>query len=278
MIASRTTAAAAARSALISTLVLAGLLGPQAAALAQQPANQPQRSWDLRLGAGALYQPDYEGSDDYEVDAAPVLSVSYRQAVFLRGPMLGANLLTLEGPLADDRVQLGPLVRYRFGRDEDDNDALRGLGDIDDSIELGAFATYSFAPWSLGLELFQDVSGAHEGLTAELSAGYAARLGPKLRMRSELSASWASGSYMESFFGISGAQARQSGLQRHEAEAGVKDVGLSLNLDYAVTESWKLTTLLGYQRLLGDAADSPIVEDEGSPDQLTVGLFLSYGF
>lgn len=274
----RTTPAVTASGAILPAIVLAGLLALPAVAAAQQPGEGAERAWDIRLGAGALFKPDYQGSDDYELEPVPFWSISYRDLVFLRGPALGANLLTLDGPLGGDKLQVGPIARYRFGRDEDDNDALRGLGDIDDSVELGAFAAYDFEPWTLGLTVFQDVSGAHEGLTAELSAGYGRRLGPKLRMRSELSATWASGSYMESFFGVTEAQAQRSGLRRHEAEAGVKDVGLSLDLDYALTQSWGLTSRIAYKRLLGDAADSPIVEDEGSPDQVMVGLFVSYRF
>ena len=40
------------------------------AAVAQQKAGQPpaqqveKKDWDIRLGAGAQYQPEYEGSDD----------------------------------------------------------------------------------------------------------------------------------------------------------------------------------------------------------------------
>lgn len=60
------------------------------------------------LGAGGLFQPDYEGSDDYEVTPLPLLMVNYRDLVFLRGPMLGANVLTLQGPRpGDGRCQLG---------------------------------------------------------------------------------------------------------------------------------------------------------------------------
>lgn len=124
----------------------------------QQTAPQPQdaqkKDWDVRLGAGAMFQPDYEGSDDYEVAPLPFLSVNYRDLVFLRGPMLGANAFTWQGPRPNDKLQVGPLLRYQMGRDEGDNDALRGLGDIDAGAELGAFLTYRIGAWSTGVTLF----------------------------------------------------------------------------------------------------------------------------
>jgi outer membrane scaffolding protein for murein synthesis (MipA/OmpV family) len=36
--------------------------------------------------------------------------------------------------------------------------------------------------------------------------------------------------------------------------------------------------LATYKRLVGDAADSPVVEDEGSENQLTGGVLVFYKF
>ena len=183
MTAIRTRRAAAVRAAI--TLAAALLMLPFAAA-AQQPPEKPaeRKDWDIRIGAGALLQPDYEGSDDYEVAALPFLMVNYRDLVFLRGTTLGANAFTWQGPRPSDKLQLGPLVRYQFGRDADDSDDLRGMGDIDAATELGGFITYSIGPWSTGLTLFQDVSGAPDGITAKLAAGHRHSISP--RQRSEL--------------------------------------------------------------------------------------------
>lgn len=268
-------------------LVAAAILALPLAATAQQSPAQSQpaqsekpekKDWDIRLGAGASYQPDYEGSDDYEVAPIPLLMVNYKDIVFLRGPMLGANLFTLQGPREGDKLQIGPLLRYQMGRDESDNDALRGLGDIDAGAEVGAFITYRAGPWSTGLTVFRDVTDAHDGLTAKASGGYMHKFGPKLRARTELYTTWADDNYTQTFFGITAAQARRSGLRQYTAEGGIKDVGLSLDLDYSLTENWGITGRLGYKRLLGDAADSPLVDGKGSADQFSTGLILSYRF
>lgn len=263
-----------------TVLLAAALIALPVAAIAQQPPAPPEKKdWDIRLGAGASYQPDYEGSDDYEVAPIPLLMVNYRDLVFFRGMTLGANAFTLQGPREGDKLQLGPLLRYQKGRDQDDNDALRGLGDIDAGAELGAFITYRTGPWSTGLTIFRDVSDAYDGgMTAKVTGGYMHQFSPKLRARSELFATWADDNYTETFFGITALQAQRSGLRQYKAEGGVKDVGLSLDLDYSFTEHWGITGRLGYKRLLGDAADSPLVEDKGSADQFSTGLTLSYKF
>lgn len=246
--------------------------------LAPSPAEPAKKDWNIRLGAGALYQPEYEGSDEYEIKPLPMVMISYRDMVFLRGPMLGANVLTWRGPRPSDKLQVGPLVRYQFGRDEDDSDDLRGMGDIDAAVELGGFVTYSVGPWSTGLTLFHDVSGSHDGLTAKLSGGHRLPLGPKLTLRSEISATWADDNYTETFFGVTAAQSARSGLREYRPEGGIKDAGLTFDLDYTLTENWGVTGRLGYKRMLGDAADSPLVEDRGSADQLSTGMFINYKF
>lgn len=63
-----------------------------------------------------------------------------------------------------------------------------------------------------------------------------------------------------------------------QGQRPLKDAGVTFDLDYNLTENWGLTGRLGYKRLLGDAADSPLVEDRGSADQLSTGLFVNYKF
>ncbi|MBE0531043.1 MAG: MipA/OmpV family protein [Rhodospirillales bacterium] len=234
--------------------------------------------WKVSVGLGTGYKPDYEGSDDYDIDVMPDLSVSYRDLVYFRHMELGANALTVKGPRQGDKLQLGPLVRFRPGRDQDDNKALSGLGDVDYSIEAGAFLRYGAGPWSAGLTFVQDMADGHDGALAEASVGYGMTVAPGLKASLTASTTWASDDYMQSFFGISAAQAASSGRAAYEAEAGIKNVGLTLGLEYEVMKDVGLGGRIGYSRLLGDAADSPLVEGDGSADQFSAGVSLNYRF
>jgi MipA family protein len=137
---------------------------------------------------------------------------------------------------------------------------------------------YELGIWSAGLTVVQDVGGGHEGLLAEATTGIAVPLTEQLRSSLEASATWADRSYMETYFGISPSQSARSGLGQFDANAGFKDVGISLGFDYMFNQSIGLSGRVRYKRLLDDAADSPIVEDEGSADQFFGGLFLTYRF
>ena len=89
---------------------------------------------------------------------------------------------------------------------------------------------------------------------------------------------WADNEYMNNTFGITAAQAARSrsGLARYDAGSGLKDVGVDLGIGYMLTDSIHVTGQVGYSRLLGDAADSPLVTGEGSADQFSAMLGLAY--
>lgn len=267
-----------------SLLVAAGCLAWSAPAAAQSDGSSGGRpsaersDWSITLGAGALYRPDYEGSDNYEVWPLPFAAITYRDTLFLRGPSVGANLLNWQPEGSQGKLQAGPLLRYQFGRDDNDNGALDGMGDVDDGLDLGGFITYSLGPWSAGLTALHDVTGAHDGMTAKASVGYAHVISERMRLRSEISTTWASGNYMDSFFGVSQRQSARSGWREYEADSGFKDVGLVVDLSYAITREVGITGRLGYDRLLGDAADSPLVDDAGSANQFSGGAFVTYRF
>ena len=260
------------------TLMLAGLMS--AGEAVGQEHEETGKVWDIRLGIGASYHPDYDGSNDYELSPLPVFSVVYRRIVFLRGPtpMLGANAVSWEVPGGYGKVQLGPLVKYEAGRRQNDNRALRGLGDIDRGIEAGGFVVWRDRPWSGGLIVLQDVLDSHSGLTARLDAGLGFRMTPEVRGSMIAWATWADGDYMSSFFGVTPAQAARSGLRQHRAGAGFKEIGLAVRAEYSFTDHWGVGSRVSYHRLLGDAATSPIVRDRGSADQFTVSLYVSYRF
>jgi outer membrane protein len=239
-------------------------------------AQTPPPDWRVTLGAGAMLAPDYEGSDDFEFRPIPDIQVNYRDSLVLKNTSLSYNLLRAFDPASSWRA--GPRARYGFGRDQDDNAALRGLGDVDGSVEVGGFFGYAQGPWSGELSLLQDVADGHDGLVAELSGGYSFRFTPRLGARLSASTTYADDSYMQSFFGVTPAQAARSGYAAQNAEAGLKDAGVALGMSYGLTEHWMLGGFVGYKRLLGDAADSQIVDGQGSANQIRTGFTLSYKF
>lgn len=228
--------------------------------------------WDFSIGAGAGFGPDYEGSDEYGVGAMPILEASWLDdTLFIsldRG--IGATFLRSE------HFSGGVSLNYDWGRDEGDNSALKGLGDVDAGLAGTAFAELDLGMYALGLDVTQDLSGEDKGLLASLNAEYRhSFLDERLWISAGPSVSWASEDYMQSYFGVNSKQASRSKYNQHDADAGLKDVGFNLGATYSFDENWAMNGSLGYARLLGDAADSPFVESE---NQFFGGLAVTYSF
>jgi MipA family protein len=89
----------------------------------------------------------------------------------------------------------------------------------------------------------------------------------------------ADGDSMQFLFGVSDAASIRNGrVGPFNADAGVQSVGANATVSYDWSEDWKFTVFGRYDRLVGDAADSPITKEFGSPDQFTVGAGVAYSF
>lgn len=271
----------------LTAAVIGGILlaGP---ALAKGPKPIPERGQkvaDSEFGGfvslGAGFSPDYEGSDDY--DATPLgVAMLFWEGYYaqLLGPSLKVNLVPMEN------VDFGPTISYGGGRDDDvEDDKVKLLREVDEALEVGFFAEYRFTnnmdpryQISVGLDVAKDIDDGHEGAIVTASLGYERPVFGDVTWSVGASATYADDDYMETYFTIDANNASRSGLSRFDAEGGIKDVGLSTSLSYDFGESWNVTGLLSYTRLIGDAADSPIVDDRGSADQLFGGLTVGYAF
>ena len=83
---------------------------------------------------------------------------------------------------------------------------------------------------------------------------------------------------MAAYFGVDATNAARSGLREFDADGGLKDAGVLLLARYSFDRTWGLMVLGKFTRLVGDAADSPLVEDEGSENQGMAAALLTYRF
>ena len=229
--------------------------------------------WSVVVGGGGLFSPDYEGSDDFEFRALPYISAKYGDWLSFSVPE-GLKLTAI----TEGGFRAGVLAGYRFDREEDDNVALGGWGDIDGTAELGAFAEYKIDQMKFALDVRQGLSD-ETGLQATLSARHESRIGPS-RISVGPQVTWADDDYTQTYFGITAAQAAAStiGYAPYAADGGLKSYGLGLSVFTPVTDSWAITAIASVSQLTGDAADSPIVTDQGSETQYMFGVFAGYRF
>jgi len=248
-------------------------IGTAAFAQATLTLPEQQKDWTLDLGAGGFYGPDYDGSDDYEGRALPYIGFNWRDRVYFN-PIQGLGYNVIR----NNDLRLGVVVRPKFGRDADDNPALAGLDDIDTAIELGLSAERRLGGgWTLGGRVTQDVSSVHGGASGliGLSRTQKTPLGT-LVAGGELRA--VSDGHNQTYFGITPREAAASGRSPYAPGGGLNSVGLNAVLFTRLGGQGGLAVFAGYDRLLGDAADSPLVRVDGSPDQFRLGVFYAWRF
>ena len=228
------------------------------------------------VGLGVGIKPEYAGAKDSETRLRPVVSLFYGDTLFLTGMMAGAHLFrhrTSQG-LA---ISAGPLLALRGGRKESDSAALAGLGDINRSLDAGGFVRLRMGGWQARADVRKSVSNGG-GTTVNLSAGRGWRVVEKLHLRASIDATWASSDHMNTYYGVDAVQSANSGLRQYQADAGFKSVGMNIMADRAISREWAGFASLRYMRLVGDAADSPIVADVGSRNQVTATVGIKYRF
>ncbi|MGF9694299.1 MipA/OmpV family protein [Rhizobium sp. 0TCS1.26] len=231
-------------------------------------AEPPVRNWSLIVGAGGSYSPKYEGSDKFEVSPLPVVVFTYGD--WLEIDPGGVTVTAYQR----DGFALAGRVGYETGRDQDDDDRLRGLGDIDFAATVGAKASYT---WQ-GLELYATVDQTIEGsesLIGTFGAEFNVPVTEKLILGAGIEGVVANDKHMQAYFGVDAIQSANSGLAAYKAEAGLKQVEVSASATYMLSEHWLVRGEASLAVLTGDAADSPIVKDELQP---STSLFVGYKF
>lgn len=254
-------------------------------ALAQTPSDpaeaEPKKKWDITIGLGAQNQPISPGIDDDEVQVLPYLDIIYKDRYFLNSQNgLGTYLYKHEDrptALFED-LAFGAAIDFDPGRDPEDlasQSPLRGLGQIDATLEGKLFADAELSFVELGAVLAHDLADGHNGWYSEVSAEVTLPIarrgffsfGPTLR--------YASDSYQQSYYGVNAQEAMATGLAEYAPEAGFDRASFILSSGYAVTRAWRVLGQIEYQNLLGDAKDSPFVEEEG---QTVISLAIARQF
>lgn len=82
---------------------------------------------------------------------------------------------------------------------------------------------------------------------------------------------------MSTYFGVNAPQSAASGYRVFSAGGGLKSIGFESKLRYLINRKWTLQGTVGYQRLVGNAASSPLVRS-GTRDAFFGSIGASYRF
>ena len=277
--------------ALASVMSVATILGTSTVAAQERPPTAQElytrqattgSGMHYRVSAGTGARPDYEGSNDYDAFPYGGFKVWWDDGRYaeLVGAQSSGSAVRLAGNLIPNSpIELGPVVQYRLERDNVQSGRVDALGEVEAAIEAGVTAAYRMKPWSLEATWVYDVSSKYEGHLLELAGGWEEKISANLGISLMLASTWASDDYMDTYFGVSAADAALiPGYTAHNPDDGFKDVGGRMAMSWAGDNwgGWKIIASFSYFHLLEEAEDSPIVDESGSADQFFGGLMGSY--
>jgi MipA family protein len=250
------------------------LIGLAAVVSAASAADaQDSRDIRVRVGAGAELRPKYVGSDDTSV--SPLFHVNIAR---------GTRQFAFSAPDDSPSIAVTSANGLSFGvagnieGRRKASDVGAPVDSIKRTFEAGAFAQYEWHDsLRIRAELLKGIGG-HDGLLGTISADkiwrdgdrYVVSLGPRVL--------FSDGRYQRTYFGVSPAVSLASGLPTYRPSSGVYAVAVASGITYALNDRWGLFGFARYERLVGDAAKSPIVREFGSRDQLSGGIGLNYTF
>jgi outer membrane scaffolding protein for murein synthesis (MipA/OmpV family) len=215
----------------------------------------------VTLRAGVQVSPAYFGSDEYEL--GPDLAARFDYVRFPGGFEYGSSRTV------GFRTGWGLQGSFRYIGERED-DAIEGLDDVPWSAEAGLGVGYEQRNWRAFTDVRYGFVG-HNAWVGEIGAdaiaypveGLTLTAGPRFQFGTD--------SFAQTYFGVSPEESAASGLEPFHASGGLLATGVEIGARYLFNERWGVEGAATYDRLVGDAADSPIT-DQGSPDQYGVRI------
>ena len=234
------------------------------------PLAAQERVLSFSVSGGAAVLPKYFGSDEYRV--GPTGGLRFNGLQFGNVSLGTPGEATLF-PLGGDFQGSLRFIPKREGKDE-----LEGLEDVKASLELGFGARYTEENWQVFGAVRYGVFG-HNAIAGELGANVIYRAPSGLIFSAGPRAEFGNGRFNRTYFGVTDDEsaASASGLQPFRPSSGFHSIGLEADVYQPLSDNWGLTGGVRYDRLMGEASDSPIVQ-QGSRNQFRAEIGLTRHF
>lgn len=242
----------------IGIAVILGMLPLSSASAAQDK---------VEFGVGVINTPRYSGADHNHNRIVPIVNIRVDQMVFNVRDGLGVHYDL------NDKLYFEQFFGYQLGRDDNNDDHLRGMGDIDSAWTTHSKLGYWFTPY---IEL-------NIAATKALNHSQGVSYGPTLAGRLPLEDNWtiigsarwllATEEYTDTFYGINSTQSARTGYQRYHPGGGGYGHQFNAGVIKAITPHFTMNFNMSYTHLSDKVAKSDVVKDENN---FTSMLGISY--
>ena len=257
----------------------------QAQSVSQAVSQQPAYGFSGRIGLTVVSMPTYEGSPNTRTLAGPDLTLSYRSREW--GSVEFGQRGLMWNAVEAGRFRFALVAQFDPGRKDKDpstldptpgDKRLAGMGNVQASTEAGVGV--GWGPVMLVARQALSERGA-KGAQVDMSVDVPWSLTDRLNLRFGVGATWANSDYMQTYFGVTPAQARATSFAVYTPKSGLRKVEVSVGAEYALAPKWKLQANLAISHLGDVAAKSPLVGRLGttgtSDDDRRFGGFVALG-
>ncbi len=256
----------------IAVALLAALQPSIASAQSSTDAETSKPS--IAIGVGAQRLPDWLGARNDSWQAVPFFDIEYPGY----GELSSTDGLTLHLP-HEGRWEAGLYGNFLWGRSRSDlGPELAGkVPSVSPRLHGGVYTEYQFNPQtSAGLRLSHDLTSNG----AYLSAYFDRDLPGIWYLQHSVSFEWRAmnGTAMNRYFGLSPQSAAALGTPAWKPSAGSQQVSANYSIFIPTSQHTGFAASLEYAHLLGDAANSPLVKQFGSRNQLEQSIAFIYHF
>lgn len=256
----------------LSSCLLAGLTWSFTSAADTGDVTPDPNAITLALGAGVERLPSFPGAKSHRNEPIPYVDFEWPDHV---------SLSTLDGLQVDliggSVLHGGVFGDYQWGRDTDDlSPRLREkLNPLSPRLTAGGYLEWQLTKQiDVGTNLTHDINGAGAYLNV-----YAEWDLPKLWLiEHSLQVRWQAmnGPAMSRFFGITPTQSSLLNVPSWRPDTGSQLADLEYDVFVPTSQHTGIALALTYGRLLGNAADSPLVTRFGSATQISESLAFVY--
>jgi outer membrane protein len=239
-----------------------------------EPAGPPKRTQLVTVIVGVKEAPTFPGAQSLR--PSPFLHLLVRregERLPLLAPGYGSSINLLDGGA---QVNFGPNFHLEGARR--DKDVGAPFGRVARTFEAGGFVSAWVTPFLRVKAEVRKGLGGHRGLVG-LIGGDAIVLSDD---RNVLSVGprvlFGDGRYQRAYFAVTPRAARLNRLPEWRPSGGVYALGAGMGLLHQFNGRWGFAAYASYDRLVGEAAGSPIIGRFGSRNQFRSGIGLTYTF
>lgn len=253
--------------------IAAAMLALVAAGPAQAAGNlllieAPPPKATLALGGSMWRLPQYPGAKKTDTLVLPALDWQLPNGMFVSTDTgVGWNLSSSKS------VQAGVRLWPQFGRSRKDGPP--GLDPIGLRIQAQGFANVQIGEvLLLQSGVMYGAGRDRDGLQVDLGATSGIPIGDSL-IGIGLATSWANKAFRDSYYGVTAAESRASGLAAYTPGSGTLDTSLTVSAELKFGTAWRLSGQVVLARLNTDLSRSPVVQQRRQ-DLATLTLWRSF--